>query len=132
MNYDTSKIDEWTVEMCQEYLAAKNGWTWRPYADSEKVRLWSNSNPMHSDRFDHPIPASLDCAAMLPEGWALRSLTAMGPIECLQYSLNAVGPMAGSNKHASVRSVFCEGSELLARFRLRCRVESLTVRAEID
>lgn len=112
MNFDTSKIDEWTVEMCQEYLANIRGWTF-------KYGSWWNAV---SAGMCHPIPATLDCAAMLPEGVVCSTIEIDGD--------NTVALCSMEDRSRLDARARGEQSELLARFRLRCKVESLTVRAE--
>jgi len=67
-----------TAQQCADWLAERDGWTWRPYADSDSVRLWS-----HPDKLDMleyrgiigcdnggPYKLTLDAAAAaLREPW---------------------------------------------------------------
>jgi len=117
MNFDTSKIDEWTVEMCRDWLRDKS-WkkipTWRGF---QYLRIGTANQQEHD-----PIPATLDCAAMLPEGVVCSTIEIDGD--------NTVALCSMEDRSRLDARARGEQSELLARFRLRCKVESLTVRAE--
>ena len=136
MNYDTSKIDEWTLEMCRDYLAERAGWKYANmgtiyphYWTCEKEDRRSPIVGHHSEtkHGKHPIPATLDCAATLPEGWSL------GSVHAYPNHWAARAEYFGKPDEAPSLTKEATGtSELLARFRLRCKVESLTVRAEIN
>ena len=75
MNYN-----EMTAAQCADWLAEKDGWTWRPYAGSDDVRLWSH--PTKLDMLEYrgivgcdnsgPYKLTLDAAAgALREPWRL-------------------------------------------------------------
>lgn len=115
-------FDEMSEEACRDYLAERAGW-------DEVDHGWMNSDELVND---HPIQATLDEAAKLPEGWFLS-----GPaiyVDNIKQEIHATA-WNGINADCCSRGIAStrgENAELLARFRLRCRVESLTVRAEIN
>jgi len=118
MNYDTSKIDEWTLEICREDLANIRGWTF-------KYGSWWNAV---SAGMCHPIPATLDESSKLPEGWVLRSyVTYLCHCEAIAEYFPKFDEAPSMQITASTST---KTDERLVRFRLRCKVESLTVRAE--
>lgn len=74
MNYN-----EMTAAQCADWLAVKDGWTWRPYAGSDDQRLWTHPDGREelewrgTERMDNehgPYKLTLDAAAgALREPW---------------------------------------------------------------
>lgn len=111
---------EMTVEECRDWLAKNAGWTIHPersplggggfaYVD----RWMSQSGQTWLMPLDHPIPDTLDEAAILPEGCVLYNLrqTSIG------WFCNA------SDANGEYLADASGTTELEARFRLRVAVE---------
>ena len=74
MNYN-----EMTAAQCADWLAEKDGWTWRPYAGADDQRLWTHPDGREeleyrgAERLDNehgPYKLTLDAAAgALREPW---------------------------------------------------------------
>lgn len=130
MNYDTSKIDEWDLDMCVDYLM--QDWEWRDASPDNKVSYgWRGCWHHKTKAFTSPhapISRTLDEAAKLPEGWVLRSyVTYLCHCEAIAEYFPKFDEAPSMQITASTST---KTDERLVRFRLRCKVESLTVRAE--
>lgn len=79
MNYN-----EMTAQQCADWLAEKDGWTWRPYAGAADQRLWTHPDGREeleyrgAERLDNehgPYKLTLDAAAgALREPWKWDSI----------------------------------------------------------
>lgn len=139
MNEDTSKIDEWDLSQCRDYLADIRGYTWKPLNDTAyqpDTGMWYDKTGLHlvTDHWIgkhgmyHPIEATLDESSKLPEGWVLRSyVTYLCHCEAIAEYFPKFDEAPSMQITASTST---KTDERLVRFRLRCKVESLTVRAE--
>jgi len=126
MNYDTSKIDEWTLEMCRDWLAEKAEWKRDKVRD---ITRWTHSGGLVFLN-EHPIPATLDESSKLPEG-CYTSIMNYGDETKVLCTDNRFGTKTAHWSYSREAIPMIE-RERLARFRNRCKVESLTVRAEIN
>lgn len=135
MTFDTSKIDEWDLDTCRDWLAMKAGWaeTTPSMLDGQAVPLGSewhrptvNGSPGSLTWCIHPIPATLDEAAKLPEGTRWHGGTTYSSMteKITGYECRSLTTWKQGNACAFKESSASGDTELLARFRLRCKVES--------
>jgi len=111
MNPNTMNLDE-----CRDWLAKEAGWTFRSAVGNH----WWEQSEGDPGTATHPIPATLDEAAKLPEGWwfwvnysgTTEFATADKPFR-ERYVCEAV------TKQTAERVRSEASTELLARFRLR-------------
>lgn len=125
MSLDTTKIDEWTLGECRDWLAQQVGWVAPGKGSGERShiscwhRIYTSNNELRMDtrKWDeHPIPATLDEAAKLLDEWFYTFVKQWFNDPC---TARAQHRITGNFLAAT------GDNELLARFRLRCKVESL-------
>lgn len=103
-------VDEMTLDEIQDELAWHDGWEF----NTRVFGCWSSSEYGVQSQEEHPIPANLDAAAELPEGWEVTIEQHEFGCDATAMNMRMDGP--NNTKHAD------GPTELLARFRLRLAV----------
>lgn len=118
----TRPVDEMTLDEVRDEIARLEGWVYNPNAEFRDEAWMRGKQQMPRDR--HPIPATLDAAAELPEGWIYLSVVWLNGVRLWQ---------AAALSTKTWTDITTSGTaELLARFRLRLAVLRATKKGASD